>query len=144
LEEHQAQFVVWGSRPDGMPSTDRAIRRKRVREQLRDEWERLQAGSRNARATAILEQGLKWEPLGLTMVDSWFVESRNFQLRDIARAFDVPPYERTIAGEKFFGRDGEASWRCFASRGIGDHPGLLILILLLRLLALWRVPAIRL
>ena len=33
------------------------------------------------------------------MVDSLFIESRNFQLRDIARAFDVPPYELAIEGE---------------------------------------------
>jgi phage portal protein BeeE len=59
----------------------------------------LQAGSRNSGATAILEQGMKWEPLGLTMVDSQFIESRNFQLRDIAPAFDVPPYKLAIEGE---------------------------------------------
>jgi len=50
-------------------------------------------------ATAILEQGLKWQALGLSMVDSQFIESRNFQLRDIARAFDVPPYKLAIEGE---------------------------------------------
>ena len=33
------------------------------------------------------------------MVDSQFIESRNFQLRDIARAFDVPPYKLAIEGE---------------------------------------------
>jgi len=46
-----------------------------------------------------LEQGLKWQALGLSMVDSQFIESRNFQLRDIARAFDVLPYKLAIEGE---------------------------------------------
>ena len=41
----------------------------------------------------------QWQPLGLTMVDSQFIESRNFQLRDVARAFDVPPYKLAIEGE---------------------------------------------
>jgi len=39
------------------------------------------------------------QPLGLTTVDSQFIESRNVQLRDVARAFDVPPYELAIEGE---------------------------------------------
>ena len=59
----------------------------------------MQGGPRNSGATAILEQGLKWQPLGLTMVDSQFIESRNFQIRDVARAFDVPPYKLAIEGE---------------------------------------------
>jgi HK97 family phage portal protein len=48
---------------------------------------------------AVLEQGLKWQPLGLSMVDSQFIESRNFQIRDVARAFNVPPYKLAIEGE---------------------------------------------
>ena len=99
LEEHQARFVGQGARTGGVLSTDQKFASKEVREQLRDEWQRLQSGPRNSGATAILEQGLKWQPLGLTMVDSQFIESRNFQLRDIARAFDVPPYKLAIEGE---------------------------------------------
>jgi HK97 family phage portal protein len=77
-------------------STDQEFVSKEVREQLRDEWERLQAGSRNSGTATILGQGLKWEPLGQPMVDSQFIESRNFLHRDIARAFDVPPYKLAI------------------------------------------------
>jgi phage portal protein BeeE len=44
-----------------------------VTERLCGEWQRLQAGPRNSGATAILEQGLKWQALGLPMVDSQFV-----------------------------------------------------------------------
>ena len=99
LEEHQARFVGQGARTGGVLSTDQKFANKETREQLREEWQRLQAGPRNSGATAILEQGLKWLPLGLTMVDSQFIESRNFQLRDIARAFDVPPYKLAIEGE---------------------------------------------
>ena len=99
LEEHQARFVGQGARTGGVLSTDQKFASKEVREQLREEWQRLQAGPRNSGATAILEQGLKWQALGLSMVDSQFIESRNFQLRDIARAFDVPPYKLAIEGE---------------------------------------------
>jgi HK97 family phage portal protein len=99
LEEHEARFVGQGARSSGALSTEQKFASKEIREQLREEWQRLQAGPRNSGAIAILEQGLKWQPLGLSMVDSQFIESRNFQLRDIARAFDVPPYKLAIEGE---------------------------------------------
>lgn len=99
LEEHQARFVAQGARPGGVLSTDQKFATKESRDQLREEWQRLQGGPRNSGGVAVLEQGLKWEALGLTMVDSQFIESRNFQVRDIARAFDVPPYKLAIEGE---------------------------------------------
>lgn len=99
LEEHQARFVGQGARTGGVLTSEQKFASKEVRDQLRSEWQRLQAGPRNSGATAILEQGLKWQPLGLTMVDSQFIESRNFQIRDIARAFNVPPYKLAIEGE---------------------------------------------
>jgi len=80
-------------------STNQRFASKEIREQLREEWQRLQAGSRNADATAILGQGLKWQALGLSMVDRQFIESPNFQLRDVARTFDVPAYKLAIEGE---------------------------------------------
>lgn len=99
LEKHQARFVGQGARTGGILSTDAKIGSKEAREQIRSEWQRVQGGPTNSGATAILEQGLKWQPLGLTMVDSQFIESRNFQIRDIARAFNVPPYKLAIEGE---------------------------------------------
>jgi HK97 family phage portal protein len=99
LEEHQARFIGQGARTGGVLSTDQKFANKEVREQLREEWQRLQAGPKNSGATAILEQGLKWQPLGLSMVDAQFIDSRKFQLRDVARAFEVPPYKLAIEGE---------------------------------------------
>lgn len=58
-----------------------------------------EAGAHNLGATEIVEQGLKWQALGLTMADRQFIEARNFQPRDVDRAFDVPPYKLAIEGE---------------------------------------------
>lgn len=98
LEEHEARFVGQGARSSGTLNTDAKLAAD-VKTQLRSDFSRLQSGPKNSGAIAVLEQGLKWEPLGLTMVDSQFIESRNFQIRDIARAFDVPPYKLAIEGE---------------------------------------------
>jgi HK97 family phage portal protein len=99
LEKHQARFVGQGARTGGVLSTEQKFASKEAREMVRSEWQRVQGGPSNSGATAVLEQGLKWQPLGLTMVDSQFIESRNFQIRDIARAFNVPPYKLAIEGE---------------------------------------------
>ena len=98
LEEHQARFVGQGTRTSGILSTDAKLTPE-ARKMLEDRWQRTKAGPSNSGGTALLEQGIKWQPLGLTMVDSQFIESRNFQIRDIARAFDVPPYKLAIEGE---------------------------------------------
>jgi HK97 family phage portal protein len=99
MEKHQARFVGQGARSGGVLTTDTKFTTPESREQLRSEWQRVMAGPGNSGAVAILEQGLKWQQLGLSMVDSQFIESRNFQIRDIARAFDVPPYKLALEGE---------------------------------------------
>ena len=98
LEEHQARFAGQGARTSGILSTEQKLG-KEARDMLQEQWQKTKGGPRNSGGTAVLEQGVKWQPLGLSMVDSQFIESRNFQLRDIARAFDVPPYKLAIEGE---------------------------------------------
>jgi len=98
LERHQARFVGQGARPSGVLSTDKVFATKEQREDLRAEFQRVVSGPANAGGIAVLEQGLKWSPLGLTMVDSQFIESRNFSVRDIARAFNYPPYKLALEG----------------------------------------------
>jgi HK97 family phage portal protein len=99
LEKHQARFVGQGARTSGVLSTEQKFASKETREQLRSEFQRLQSGPSNSGAIAVLEQGLKWLPMGLSMVDSQFIESRNFSVRDIARAFNFPPYRLALEGE---------------------------------------------
>lgn len=98
LEEHQARFAGQGARLSGVLHTDKKLS-KEVRDGLASQWDKAKGGARNSGATGVLEEGLTWQPLGLSMVDSQFIESRNFQIRDIARAFDVPPYKLAIEGE---------------------------------------------
>lgn len=48
-------------------------------------------GAANAGKNLVLEEGLKYEPLGMTQEDAQFVQSREFQAQDIAMFFGVPP-----------------------------------------------------
>lgn len=98
LEQHQARFTGQGVRTSGVLSTEAKFASKEVREDIRAAFQKLHSGPRNAGAVAVLEQGLKWQPLGMTMVDAEFMASREFQLREIARVFGLPPYKLGIQG----------------------------------------------
>lgn len=54
-------------------------------------WETFYGGSVGDHTTPILEYGLKYKPLGIAPNDAQFIETRVFQLQDIARFFAVPP-----------------------------------------------------
>jgi HK97 family phage portal protein len=97
LEEHQARFTGQGTRVSGVLSTEQKLS-KDVRDMLASEWQKAKGGPRNAGATAVLEQGVKWQALGMTMVDAEFMASREYQLREIARVFNLPPYKLGIQG----------------------------------------------
>lgn len=47
--------------------------------------------AQNKFKTLILQEGLEVEKLGITNTDSQFLESRQFQIEEIARIFGVPP-----------------------------------------------------
>jgi len=97
LAEHHARFAGQGTRLSGFLSTDARIP-KEVREQIASDWQKAKGGPRNAGGTAVLEYGLKWEQLGMSMVDAEYMASREFQLREVARVFSIPPYKLGILG----------------------------------------------
>jgi HK97 family phage portal protein len=59
---------------------------ERLKQSLNENY----AGSRNAYKSIILEDGLKLKQVGLTAEDSQFLESRKFQISEIARWYRVP------------------------------------------------------
>jgi HK97 family phage portal protein len=57
---------------------------------LRERWERIHGGTDNAGKTAVLEEGMTVETIGMSSEDAQYIESRNFQGSEIARIFGVP------------------------------------------------------
>lgn len=49
-------------------------------------------GAQNTGTPMILEQGLSWKQMGLSMADAEFLASRKFSVTEIARMFNVPPH----------------------------------------------------
>ena len=88
-EEHGARLFSNGARPGGALEHPGKLKPETA-ERLRNQWEAAHAGSANAHKVAILEEGLKWQAIGMNAEDSQFIEARNFQVEDIARIFRVP------------------------------------------------------
>jgi len=59
-------------------------------ERLRTSWNNSYQGSFAAGKTAILEEGMSFEPTRINAQDKQLLESRRFQIEEIARIFKVP------------------------------------------------------
>lgn len=90
-EEYGARFFGNGSRPGGVLQTDQKMSDP-AKANLRESWERIHSGLSGAQRVAILEQGLKWQTIGIPPEDAQFLETRKFQVIEIARFFGVPPH----------------------------------------------------
>jgi HK97 family phage portal protein len=73
--------------PD-MPDNVAAERIERIAARIR-QW---YAGSKNAGKPMVLTGGTTWQPMAVTPADAQFLETRKFQLNEIARWFRVPPH----------------------------------------------------
>jgi HK97 family phage portal protein len=92
MERQAAGMIGMGARPSGVLSTDQKLTDQTIA-RAKAAWKDLHAGLQNVGKTAILEAGLKWTPLTLTAQDLEFIQSRQFQLQEIARMFRVPPHK---------------------------------------------------
>lgn len=61
-------------------------------ERIADQVRRWYGGSKNAGKPMILTGGTTWKPMSVTPADAQFLETRKFQLNEIARWFRVPPH----------------------------------------------------
>lgn len=59
---------------------------------LRDSWDKEFAGLKNKHRTAVLEEGVRIEQVGIPPEDAQFLETRKFQLNEIARFWRIPPH----------------------------------------------------
>ena len=60
------------------------------KEQLRQSWEAIHSGPGNAFKVAILDMGLKYQPISMNNTDAQFVESSEIRVADVCRFFGVP------------------------------------------------------
>jgi len=88
-EEYGAKFFANGAAPGGVlehPGTIKDPAR------VRESWQSTFGGSGNANKIAVLEEGMKYTPIGIAPEQAQFLETRKFQINEIARIFRVPPH----------------------------------------------------
>ena len=88
-EEYGAKFFANGATPGGIlehPGTVKDPSR------VRDSWNAAFGGSGNANKVAVLEEGMKYTPISISPEQAQFLETRKFQINEIARIFRVPPH----------------------------------------------------
>ena len=61
-----------------------------ARARLRGDFERLHSGIDNAHRVAVLEEGLKWTQTSIPPDDAQFLQTRAYQIEEIARWFNIP------------------------------------------------------
>ncbi len=88
-EEYSARFFSNDARPGGILEHPGRISEDAAK-RLKKQWDEAHAGASRAHGTVVLEEGLKWHQVGLSNEDSQFLESRGFQVEEIARIFRVP------------------------------------------------------
>lgn len=66
------------------------------REAIKQSWTTQYAGGANAGKTAVLEEGVTYQSISMSMEDAQWLESRQFSVEEIARLYRVPP---TIIGD---------------------------------------------
>ena len=100
-DDYELAVYKNGGRPSGVLYTDSDLSNRReiempdgskmsLKDKVRAEWERLYAGPDNSFRTAVLDLGLKYEPIAMSNADQQFVENKALSVEDIARFVGVP------------------------------------------------------
>lgn len=85
-EEYGASFFANGASPSGILEHPGVIKDP---EKIRNAWQ-YAYGSGNSHKVAVLEEGMKYQPIAIPNNEAQFLETRKFQIEEIARLYRVP------------------------------------------------------
>ena len=88
-EEYGSKFFSNGARPSGILTHPNTVKNPKA---LRESWNSAYGGSSNSNRVAILEEGMRFEPIAIPNNEAQFLETRKFQVDEICRIFRVPPH----------------------------------------------------
>ena len=88
-EEYGAKFFSNGANPGGVLEHPGVVKDPK---RVRDSWNAVYQGSSNSHRVAVLEEGMKFTPIGIPPEQAQFIATRKFQINEIARIFRIPPH----------------------------------------------------
>ena len=59
---------------------------------VRDSWRAAYGGPKNAGKVAVLEEGMKYVPISISPQEAQFLETRKYNIEEIARIYRIPPH----------------------------------------------------
>ena len=87
-EEYGATFFANGATPGGILEHPGVVKDP---EKLRQSW-KSQFSGKNSHSVAVLEEGMTFKQMAIPPNEAQFLETRKFQINEIARIFRVPPH----------------------------------------------------
>lgn len=88
-EEYGASFFANGANPGGVLEHPGVLKDPK---KVRDSWNEVYRGANNAHKVAVLEEGMKYQQIGIPPEEAQFLETRKFQINEIARLYRIPPH----------------------------------------------------
>ena len=88
-EEYGAKFFANGATPGGILEHPGTVKDPA---KVRESWNTAFGGSSNSNKVAVLEEGMKYTPISISPEQAQFLETRKFQINEIARIFRIPPH----------------------------------------------------
>lgn len=88
-EEYGASFFANGANPGGVLEHPGVLKDP---SKVRESWNLVYRGVNNAHKIAVLEEGMKYQQIGIPPEEAQFLETRKFQINEIARLYRIPPH----------------------------------------------------
>lgn len=89
--EYGSRFFANDARPGGTIEHPAKLSEEAAKI-LRESWASMQGGLANKHKVAVLEEGMKFNPFTISAEDSQLIETRKFEIREIANWFGVPAH----------------------------------------------------
>ena len=91
VEEYSRTFFKAGAKLSGVLKTDRALSEQAI-DRLRNSFNNNYSSLSGSNQTAVLEEGLSFQPITIPPDQAQFLQSREFSISEIARIFNCPPH----------------------------------------------------
>jgi HK97 family phage portal protein len=91
-QEFGGRFFGQGARPGGLLKVKQKLS-KEAAERLAQSFASVHQGLANSHRLAVLEEGVEWQSVGMTQADAQYMLTRQFQVREVARMFRIPPHK---------------------------------------------------
>ena len=88
-EAYGSSFFANGARPGGVLKHPGVLKDP---SKLRESWQAVYGGTANTGKVVVLEEGVDYQQISIPPEEAQFLETRKFQIDEIARLYRVPPH----------------------------------------------------